>query len=198
VRLDIAANRRSSSYSRRELAARLMWSFAQPLFRFSPRPLFAWRRGLLRLFGADVGEHVHIYPSARIFIPWNVSIGAWSSIGDDTLVYSLGKVTIGSRVTISHRAHLCAGSHDYRRADMPLLKLPIVVGDDAWICADAFVGPNVAVGPGSVVGAAAVVVRDVPAWQVVAGNPARSVGERRLSDPAVAAAVPGPAGARRP
>jgi len=196
VRLDIAANRRSSSYSRRELAARLMWSFAQPLFRFSPRPLFAWRRALLRLFGANVGENVHVYPSARIFIPWNVSIGEWSSIGDDTLVYSLGKVTIGSRVTISHRAHLCAGSHDHRRADMPLLKLPIVVGDDAWICADAFVGPNVVVGPGSVVAAAAVAVRDVPAWQVVAGNPARPVGERRLDDPV--SADPGAPAAPRP
>ena len=196
MRLDIAANRRSSSYSRRELAARLMWSFAQPLFRFSPRPLFAWRRALLRLFGANVGENVHVYPSARIFIPWNVSIGEWSSIGDDTLVYSLGKVTIGSRVTISHRAHLCAGSHDHRRADMPLLKLPIVVGDDAWICADAFVGPNVVVGPGSVVAAAAVAVRDVPAWQVVAGNPARPVGERRLDDPV--SADPGAPRAPRP
>jgi putative colanic acid biosynthesis acetyltransferase WcaF len=181
VTLDIAASRRVSNYSRQELAGRVLWSLAQPLFRLSPRPLFGWRRALLRLFGATVGRHVNVYPSARIFIPWNVSIGDWSSIGDDAFIYSLGKVTIGARVTISHRAHLCAGTHDHHRPDMPLLKLPIEVGDEAWICAGAFVGPSVVVGPGSVVGAGSVVVRDVPAWQVVGGNPARVLGERRLA-----------------
>jgi putative colanic acid biosynthesis acetyltransferase WcaF len=180
VSLDIAANRRHPNYTVGERAGRVLWSLAQPLFRFSPRPLFSWRRTLLRLFGASVGRQVHVYPSARIFIPWNVRIGDWSSVGDDVLIYSLGRVTIGHRVTISHRAHLCAGTHDHRRPDMPLLKLPIMVGDDAWICTDAFVGPNVTIGTGSIVGAAAVVVHDVPPWQIVAGNPARPIGNRRL------------------
>ena len=179
-RLDVAANRRAMKYRRREMLGRVLWSMTRPLFRLSPRPLFAWRRLLLRLFGAAVGSHVHVYPSARIVLPWNLEIGDWSSIGDDVLVYSLGRVTIGQRVTVSHRAHLCAGTHDYRRPDMPLLKPPITIGDDAWVCADAFVGPNVRVGAGAVVGAAAVVVHDVPAWQVVAGNPARIIGARTL------------------
>ena len=64
---------------------------------------------------------------------------------------------------------------------MPLLKLPISIGDDAWICADAFVGPGVEVGPGAIVGARAVVVKNVEAWSIVAGNPARKVGKRTLS-----------------
>src|SRR5262249_4038578 len=106
---------------------------------------------------------------------------------DDVFVYNLGPVRLGRRVTVSHRAHLCAGTHDHRRADMPLLRPPISVGDDAWICTDAFVGPGVTVGEGAVVGARAVAVRDVPAWCVVAGNPARAVGQRTL-----APAPPGP------
>jgi putative colanic acid biosynthesis acetyltransferase WcaF len=197
VGLDIAANRGSPKYTTGELARRWLWSLARPLFRLSPRWLFSWRRALLRLFGATVGEHVHVYPTATIFIPWNLTIGDWSSVGDDALVYNLGPVTIGTRVTISHRAHLCAGTHDHRRPDMPLLKPPIRVGDDAWICAQAFVGPNVSIGAGAVVAAAAVVVRDVDPWQVVAGNPARPVGVREI---AIAPTVPpgcGPAeGAR--
>jgi putative colanic acid biosynthesis acetyltransferase WcaF len=181
--IDVAANREAVKYSSTQNAARVAWAVVYPLFRFSPRPFFGWRVSLLRLFGARVGRNVHVYPSARVTMPWNLEVGEWSSIGEDVLLYDLGKVSIGSRVTISHRAQLCAGTHDYRRLDMPLLKPPIRVGDDAWICANAFVGPGVAVGEGAVVGACAVAVRDVPAWSIVAGNPAQVVGRRAPNRP---------------
>jgi putative colanic acid biosynthesis acetyltransferase WcaF len=115
-------------------------------------------------------------------MPWNLTVGDWSAIGEHALIYNLGPVTIGREATISQRAHLCAGTHDYAAPDMPLLKPPIVVGDQVWVCADAFVGPGVRVGDGAVVGARAVVVRDVEPWTVVAGNPARPVKQRRLRD----------------
>jgi putative colanic acid biosynthesis acetyltransferase WcaF len=175
---DIATNRAAVKYSTAENTARLVWALSTPLFRFSPRPCFGWRASLLRLFGARVGRHVHVYASARITMPWNLDVGDWSSIGEDVLIYDLGPVSIGSRVTISHGAQLCAGSHDYRRADMPLVKPPIRVGDEAWVCANAFIGPGVTVGAGAVVAACAVAMRDVPPWSVVAGNPARVVSHR--------------------
>jgi len=133
---------------------------------------------MLRLFGATVGAEVHIYPSVRISMPWNISIGDRSAVGDGAILYALGAITIKEAVTVSQGAHLCAGSHDYRDPDMALLKEPIWVGAGAWICAEAFVGPGVAVGSRSVVGARAVVVRDVPNDLVVAGNPARVLGHR--------------------
>jgi len=132
----------------------------------------------LRCFGARIGAQVQIHPSAKIFIPWNLSIGDHSSIGFDALIYNLGPIAIGERVTISQRAHLCAGSHDCRVATMPLLKLPISIGNDAWICSDAFVGPDVKVGAGAVVGACAAVFRDVEVWTIVGGNPANTLGKR--------------------
>jgi len=143
---------------------------------------------VLRLFGAHVGRHVHVYPTTRVYFPWNLSIGDWSAIGEDALIYNLGPVTIGTRVTLSHRSHLCAGTHDFRDPAMPLLKPPIAVCDQAWVCADAFVGPGVTVGEGAVVGARGVVVKDVPAWSIVAGNPARSIGTRELAHGTAAAA----------
>jgi putative colanic acid biosynthesis acetyltransferase WcaF len=181
VRLDIEANRRAQKYSRGDLARRILWSVGGLLFRLSPRPLFAWRRFVLRCFGADIAEGVHIYASTVIYMPWNLSVGAWSAIGEGAFIYNLGAVTIGSRVTISQRAHLCAGSHDYTRPDMPLLKPPIRIEDQAWICADAFIGPGITVGEGAVVGARAVATKDVPRWTVVVGNPARTVKQRRLA-----------------
>jgi len=183
-KLDIAANRKMKKYSRRELIGRLLWGVVRPiLFAPSPRVLCGWRRFILRFFGAAVGREVHIYNSAVIYMPWNLEIGDWSSIGENALVYNLGRVCIGSRVTISHRAHLCAGTHDYTRAELPLEKRPILVRDSAWVCTDAFVGPGVTVGEGAVVGARAVVIKDVEPWSVVGGNPARKVKTRVIRNP---------------
>jgi putative colanic acid biosynthesis acetyltransferase WcaF len=180
-KLDVAANRRAVKYSKGELLKRVLWGFAQPLFRYSPRIFWAWRAFLLRLFGAKVGREVHMYNSAVIYMPWNLEIGDWSSIGEHAYIYNLGKVTIGKAVTISHRAHLCAGTHDYTDPAMPLLKPPIVIRDQAWICTDAYVGPGLVIGEGAVVGARAVVVKDVEPWAIVAGNPARIIGKRKLN-----------------
>jgi putative colanic acid biosynthesis acetyltransferase WcaF len=176
--LAIADNRAARKWTRKELAGRVLWAACGPLFRFSPRLLWGWRCFLLRAFGAKVGRNVQIHPSARIFIPWNLDIGDWSSIGFDALIYNLGPVTIGDKVTVSQRAHLCAGSHDFRDPTMTLLKPPITIGDESWICADAFVGSGVTVGNGSVVGARAVVVNDVQAGAIVGGNPAKVIGQR--------------------
>jgi putative colanic acid biosynthesis acetyltransferase WcaF len=121
---------------------------------------------------------VHICPSAWIAIPWNLTIGDQSAIGDRAVIYSLGKVSIGRQVTISQYVHLCAGTHDYRDPAFALVKPPITIKDAAWICADAFIGPNVVVGRRAIVGARAVAMKDVPEGMIVAGNPARKIGTR--------------------
>lgn len=180
--LDIEANRSATKYTKQELLLRVLWGVGKWAFRFSPRPCFGLRRGLLRLFGAEVGKNVHIYPSALVYYPWNLKIGDDSSIGEWVLVYNLGKVTIGCRATISQRAHLCAGTHDFRDPVLPLMKPPIQVGDDVWVCADVFVGPSVKIGVGAVLGARSVVTKDVEGWSVVAGNPAKFIKRRELEE----------------
>jgi len=179
--LDIKENRRAKKYTLGEMTRRVMWTIAQPLFRFSPRPCFGWRRFLLRCFGAKIGRSVHVYPSATIYFPWHLEAGDESAIGEHVFIYNLGRVTLGSRVTISHRAHLCAGTHDHTKPDFPLLRPPIVIGSDAWICADAFVGPGVTVGEGAIVGARAVAMKDVEPRSIVVGNPARESRKRESS-----------------
>lgn len=111
-------------------------------------------------------------------MPWNVTIGDYSAVGDRTLLYSLGLITIGNRVTISHQSHLCAGTHDYRQAHFPLLKLPIRICDGAWICAEAFVGPGVEIGEEAILAARGVAVKNVAPGMIAAGNPARAVKPR--------------------
>lgn len=176
--LEVEKNRKAQKYSRTELARRVLWGCVQPLFRLSPRPCFGWRRFLLRLFGARIGRQVHIYRTVTIVIPWHLEVRDYAAIGDHAFIYNLGQITIGERATISHRTHLCAGTHDYTKAEFPLLKLPITIEPQAWICADAFVGPGVTVGEGAIVGACAVAVKDVDPWTIVGGNPAKFLKRR--------------------
>ncbi len=181
--LQIERNRAARKYTGGEQFRRVLWMFGHLLFRLTPRPCFGVRRAILRGFGAQIGRAVNVYPSTHIYFPWNLVVGDHAAIGEWVLVYNLGLVTIGRAATVSHRAHLCAGTHDYHRADLPLVKPPIAIGDNAWICAEAFVGPGVTVGEGAVVGARAVVVGDVQPWTVCAGNPARFVKPRALPSP---------------
>lgn len=176
--VDVTANRAARKWSSKVQAARVAWAFCELVFRVSPRPFHCFRCALLRLFGARIGRNIYILPSVRITMPWNLTIGDDAAIGDRVFLYALGPVSVGSRTTISHQAHLCAGTHDWRDPAMPLLKLPITICDDVWICTDAFVGPDVTVGKGAIVGARAVVVNDVTPETVVAGNPARVIGKR--------------------
>jgi putative colanic acid biosynthesis acetyltransferase WcaF len=179
-RLDIAANRSAAKWTRREMFWRFLWEVSQPISRLMPRPLWGLRRWLLRRFGARIGREVRIHPTARIAIPWNLSIGDETAIGDGVQIYNLGQVSIGAQATISQGAHLCAGTHDHRQPDLPLVKCTIKIGQGAWICADAFLGPNVTVGDFAILGARAVVVRDVAPGVIVAGNPARIIGQREF------------------
>lgn len=180
----VAENRRASKWTRRELAKRILWSLTQPLFRWSPRPTWGWRRLLLRIFGATVGWEARVHPTVLITMPWNLTLGDYAAVGDRAILYALGPISIGASATISQNAHICAGSHDYRRPNMPLLKLPISIGNGAWICADAFVGPGVDVGVLAIVGARAVVTKNVTSNTIVAGNPAKQIGVR-LSAPLI-------------
>jgi putative colanic acid biosynthesis acetyltransferase WcaF len=147
-----------------------------------PRPLYGMRNALLRLFGATIGRDVHISNTAIVYFPWELTIGDQSAIGDYAYLYNLDRLVIGRRVTVSQRAHLCGGTHDYRDPAMGLIRRPIDLGDDAWVCADAFIGPGTSVGPGAVVGARAVAMKDVEPWAIVAGNPARFIRKRELGE----------------
>jgi putative colanic acid biosynthesis acetyltransferase WcaF len=162
---------------------RALWMVVRAsLFRPSFHNWYAWRRFLLRSFGAKVGDGVRVRPTAAVEIPWNLELADNVIVGDYAILYSLGKITIGRATMISQYAHLCAGTHDYTSRKYPLLRPPIVVGEEAWIAADAFVGPGVTIGDRAVVGARATVMKDVAAEQVVVGPTAQAIKTRVLVD----------------
>lgn len=168
-----------SPWTTKEKLARVIWMLlGSLLFRVSFHTWHPYRRALLRLFGATIGKSCYIRPSARVEIPWNLTMLDYASLGDRAIVYNLGPITIGRRTTISQGAHLCAGTHDYTRRSMPLIRPTITIGDDCWIAADAFVGPGVTVADGAILGARACAFKDVPPWSIFGGNPARKIADR--------------------
>jgi putative colanic acid biosynthesis acetyltransferase WcaF len=168
---------------RRDRWARLLWRIAWLLlFRVSPAPLHGWRRLLLRCFGSRIGRGVHVNRSARVWAPWNLRIGDYSTLGPRVEVYNVAPVTIGEHAIVSQYAYLCAATHDYTDSRRPLIAEPITVGSGVWICADVFVGPGVTVGDMAVVGARSVVIKDQPEWMVCAGNPCRPIKRRVMKD----------------
>lgn len=156
----------------------LWWIVQSLFFNTSPQFMYGFRRFLLRLFGAKIGKKVIIRPTVRTTYPWKVTIGDYSLIGDDVVLYSLGEIEIGSHVVISQKSYLCGGSHDYTKQDFPIYSKKITIEDQCWLAADVFVAPGVTIGKGTVVGSRSSVYKDLPENKVCMGNPAKIVKER--------------------
>jgi acetyltransferase-like isoleucine patch superfamily enzyme len=150
------------------------------------------------------GDDVFVSPEAALIAEphRDIVVGDGARIGAHAFVH--GPVTLGPRVSLNPRVSIDGGragvtlGADVRVAtgatlfafdhglasDRPVRAQPvtsagIVVGDDVWIGANAGVTDGVRVGAHAVVAMGAVVTRDVPPWAIVAGVPARVIGDRR-------------------
>lgn len=162
----------------RNQAARAVWLLVWTcFFRFTPRlpGFWAWRRSLLRLFGAKIGRGVKVYPSARIWAPWNLEAGDYCLIGDNADIYTVNKVVLGDSAWVSQHSFICTAGHSITDPGRALITRPIHIEKGGWVAAGAYIGSGVTLGEGAVAAAWACVVKDVEAWTVVGGNPARRI-----------------------
>lgn len=174
---------RTSPHGLGNRVARVAWGFVQgSLFRRSPRIAHRWRNLLLRAFGADIHPTARVYPRARIWGPWNLSMGPYATIADDVDCYCVARITLGERAIVSQYSYLCGATHDFERRSRPLTPKPITIGAGAWVAADVFVAPGVTIGQDTVVGARSSVFSDLPPRSVCFGTPAKAVRERVIRD----------------
>jgi len=123
----------------------------------------------------------------------SIRIGDACNIGEGSRIWSAASIAIGDRALISHGVNIhdttshslsAASRHDHFisiiASGHPMVvddvSAPIVIEDDAWIGFNATILKGVTIGKGAVVGAASLVTKDVPAYTVVAGNPANPIG----------------------
>ena len=102
-------------------------------------------------------------------------------LGELANAYSLGKIEILEGATVAQEAYLCTGTHDFQDTTLQLITDPIKIGKNSFIGARAIILPGVSIGDQAIVGAMSVVSKDVPDHQIVAGNPAKKIGERPIS-----------------
>ncbi|WP_445321993.1 acyltransferase [Paenibacillus sp. FSL M7-0420] len=156
------------------------------------------------------GEACFVSPQA-IVLPDQLALGDRSYIAGGAIIrstrlvtgsdcsmnsYSIlsGDITMGNGVRIASHASLYGFNHGYAVTDVPVFRQPltvkgIVIGDDVWIGANAVILDGVRIGSHSIVAAGAIVTRDVPAYSIVGGNPARLI-RSRLAGDSPAEAVP--------
>lgn len=159
--------------------ALLVWEYVWALTcSWTPKPFNPWRLFVLRSFGAKLHGTPFVHQRARVQQPWNLTMQHRACLGDRANAYSLASITLEEGCTIAQEAYLCTGTHAFDHPDIPLQTAPIVVGRDAFVGARAFVLPGVTLAARCVVGAASVVTRDVAAGVIVAGNPAKPIGNR--------------------
>jgi putative colanic acid biosynthesis acetyltransferase WcaF len=161
-----------------KMTVQLWWIVQSTLFAWSPQVLYGWRRFLLRLFGAKIGKGVLVRATAKITYPWNVEIGDYSWIGDDNVLYSLGKISIGKNVALAHKVYLNTGGHEYKKSTFDIFSKPVVVEDECWLTNDVYVAPGVTIGKGSIIAARSSVLKSMPSGKVCVGTPAIAIKDR--------------------
>jgi putative colanic acid biosynthesis acetyltransferase WcaF len=158
-----------------------LWYFGGlPLLRSHLITSSAFRRWLLRRFGAKIGKDVYIKPGLRVKFPWYLEVGDYSWLGEDLWIDNLAQVTIASHCCLSQGVYLCTGNHDWSSVNMRLFRLPITCNRGSWIGAKAVLCPGVVIGAGAIVATGSVVTKSVPEMEVHSGNPARFVRTRKL------------------
>lgn len=152
-------------------------------------PSHHWRRLWYRLSGMQIGAGSTIHMGAHIFDPRHIVIGEDTIIGEKAtldgrkqLVDSQGGLEIGSHVDIASEVMIWTSQHDLKDPMMRPIEAKVVVGDYVFIGPRAILLPGVKIGKGAVVAAGAVVTKDVPAGAIVAGVPAKEIGQRQLTE----------------
>lgn len=164
---------------------RVLWNItATLLFRPFITPAFRkWRIALLRLFGAKIEWDANVYASVKIWAPWMLQMGHRACLGPEVICYNQDWVVLEDETVVSQYTYLCTAGHDVsmmNSADKSLITAPIILKSKSWIGTRAFISMGVTIGEYAIVGATASVYKDVEAYTIVGGNPAKIIKKRTL------------------
>ena len=155
----------------RPRAVEALWIAVAGLLFSTWLPGSAWRRSLLRMFGARIGANVVIKPRVRVKFPWKLAVGDHSWIGESVWIDNLDQVTIGAHCCISQGAYFCTGNHRWDVQTFDLVVRPILLEDECWVGAGVRLAPGTRLGKGVVLAMGLQVSGDVdPATVSVPGT----------------------------
>lgn len=136
------------------------------------------RNILLRSLGLKMSSNVRFYQGFHIRNPKGIEIKDGSYIGPKVLLDGRKKMYIGRNVVIAYEAIIWTLNHDYNNEKFCVKGDAVTIGDYAWICSRSIILPGINIGEGAVVASGAVVTKNVPAYAIVGGIPAKIIGYR--------------------
>lgn len=147
--------------------------------------IYLKNRCTLFVRGAKFGKNLEVFTSFLLQDVTNVRIGNNVLIGKNCRFYGASGIQIGDDVMIANDVSIISVEHDFSNKKIPMNKQglvienkPIRIGDDVLIGDKAIILKDVKIGKGAIVGAGSVVTRDVSAYTIVAGNPAKLLKKR--------------------
>ncbi len=152
----------------------------------STSPMTHWTRIIRRIICHPIfdkcGDNVNIESGARFANGGGISIGSGSGLGVNCSVH--GPLRIGDNVMMGPDVTILTHTHNIERTDIPMgrqgmREAEVIIGNDVWIGMRVIIMPGVKVGDGAVIGAGAVVTKDIPAFTVVGGVPAKVIKYRK-------------------
>ena len=145
------------------------------------------RSAMLKLKGAKVSPKARISENSKFTLPSKVSLGSRTviepnAVGRGCLFDISGKLTIGEGTLLGPGCFIVDHNHGVRPEMMiwkqPCEKANVNIGSDVWMGAYSIILPGVKIGHGAVIAAGAVITKDVEPMTIVAGVPAKPIGQR--------------------
>ena len=142
-------------------------------------PLWCIRRFFYRyVYFMKIGKGAYIHMGVKFKKPRWITLGENTIINSGCILDGRKGLTMGSNVDIGEQVAFYCGAHDVQSPGYTGIMTPTVIGDRVCIYARAMIIRGMTIGEGAVIGAGSIVTRDVPPYAIVAGNPARKLGER--------------------
>jgi len=146
-------------------------------------PAMLLRRLVFRIILGQIGRGAHIDYGVYFRYPRKIFIGSNVSINKNCGFYASyaikeARIVIGDNVTFGPEVSLFSAGHDYHYLDLPDIAKSIVIENNVWIGGRSVILPGVTIREGAIVAAGSLVTKDVEAYKIVGGNPAKVIKDR--------------------
>ena len=133
------------------------------------------------------GRNLRIMDGATLKYPGTIRLGDGVTIGNGCFLAGGGGIDIGHHAMIGAGSKIASTEHRHDDLDRPMAEqglrmAPVVIGEDVWLGFNVVVLSGVTIGQGSIIAAGAVVTKDIPAWSVAGGVPAKVLKSRKDGD----------------
>lgn len=156
------------------------WLFLNNFISYFPSHTV--RKFTLRAMGAKIDKHAAVYGGNEYRHPKGLSIGEGSAVGHRAILDARRGLTIGKHVCFGTEVMIWSLHHDYNHINFDVVGGPVVIGDYVWLGSRCIILPGISIGEGAVIAAGSVVTKNVEAYTVVGGIPAKKLADREKKE----------------